>query len=85
MARNGGCCAAAAGPGCFRRLSIALTAVSVIGFALLNITLDEQSLFGLWDSEGLVYDTLTIWIVLAGAKILRDSRRPEPEASDEAA
>ena len=58
---------------------------AVIGFAPLNITLDEQSLFGLWDSEGLVYDTLTIWIVLAGAKILRDSRRPEPEASDEAA
>ena len=41
-----GLLAAAAGPGCFRRLSIALTAVSVIGFALLNITLDEQALFG---------------------------------------
>ena len=70
--------AISAGRGVFRRLTIAALGVSITGFVLFIAALEGVPipLLGFGGSERLSFDTLTLWIVLAGVFVARAAPQP---------
>lgn len=64
--------AIAAGPGWFRRVTVAATLVSVVGFLLFISALDGAQIpvLGLGGSERLSFDILTAWTMCVGFAVL---------------
>lgn len=64
--------AIAAGPGAFRRVTVAAAVVSVAGFLLFVSALEGAQIpvLGLGGSERLSFDTLTVWNMCVGIAIL---------------
>ncbi|MDF1488166.1 DUF998 domain-containing protein [Tessaracoccus caeni] len=75
------CFAVAAGRGAFRWFTVAALMLSVAGFAGFIAALDgvDIPVLGFGGTERLSFDTLTVWVVVLGATILRRPREQGTE------